>query len=100
MHIVFINHVNVAGPNQIYMMNADGSQIRRLTHPGGGRHDVWPSFSPNGRKIVFASDRQYSNLCCLDIWTMNVDGSGLTQSDLTHGGCEENIMNPNWGPKV
>jgi Tol biopolymer transport system component len=43
---------NRTGRSGIYVMRADGSRTRRLTISEDG--DVRPSWSPNGKKIVFA----------------------------------------------
>lgn len=40
------------GPFHIFAMNADGTQLRRLTNGKGD--DVKPSWSPDGRRILFA----------------------------------------------
>lgn len=59
---------------EIYVMNADGSGIRRLTnHP---LLDDWPAWSPDGAKIVFSrGPDQYRP----EIHVMNADGSGTTR---------------------
>ena len=43
------------GNTQIYRVNADGSNLRRLTQ--GGTIDTEPQFSPDGKFIYFTSDR-------------------------------------------
>ena len=45
----------VAGNTDVYVVNADGSAPQRLTSTPG--IDTAPSFSPDGSKIVFESDR-------------------------------------------
>ena len=43
------------GGSQIYMMNADGTNLRRITFSGG--IDTEPFFTPDGQSIYFTSDR-------------------------------------------
>jgi len=51
-------------------MNADGSHRRNLTRRAGQDHA--PAWSPDGKKIAFASVRRGPSLA---IWVMNTDGS-------------------------
>ena len=47
-----------SGPNpdyNIFVMNADGSNVTRLTDTEG--NDGWPAWSPDGSSIVFTSAR-------------------------------------------
>jgi TolB protein len=43
------------GPSQIYLMNPDGSNVRRITNSGA--IDTEPYYSPDGQFIYFTSDR-------------------------------------------
>ncbi len=43
------------GSYNLYLMDADGRNVRRLTDHGGNDHD--PSWLPDGQSLVFASDR-------------------------------------------
>jgi TolB protein len=62
---------NRDGNSEIYVMNADGSGVRRLTnHPS---IDVAPTFSPTGQQLAFTSDRSGSP----QIYMIGVDGLGL-----------------------
>jgi Tol biopolymer transport system component len=58
---------------EIYLMNADGSDQRRLTHSPG--YDGGPFFSPDGERIIwrhFEEDGLHA-----DIFTMKLDGSDV-----------------------
>ena len=56
----------------LYIMNADGSNLKQLTNVPG--YDGGPFFSPDGKKILwrrFTEDGMKA-----DVYTMNVDGTG------------------------
>ena len=61
------------GDREIYVMNADGSDPRRLTTSAGD--DAFPAWSPDGNRITFNSDRDGD----VEIYVMNADGSALMQ---------------------
>jgi Tol biopolymer transport system component len=65
----------------IYLMHADGTNVRRLTNVPG--YDGGPFFSADGKKICW---RRFSaDGATAEIWMMNVDGGEQTQ--LTHLGA-------------
>lgn len=71
---------------EIYMMRADGSDVRRLTFSRG--YDGGPFFSADGKKVCW---RRFSeDGLTAEIYTMNVDGSD--QRRLTH------IKAMSWAP--
>src|SRR6478609_7430964 len=55
----------------IYLMNADGSNLRRLTDAPG--YDGGPFFSPDGQRIVWRHFDESGVIA--DVWTMKLDGS-------------------------
>src|ERR1051326_338095 len=56
---------------EIYLMNAVGSHVRRLTHTPG--YDGGPFFSPDGKRIIWRRFTEKGDTA--DIFTMNLDGS-------------------------
>jgi Tol biopolymer transport system component len=66
---------------ELYVMNADGTGLKRLTRNRG--HDHGPSWSPDGRRIAFASDRNYPGVGNHELYSIRPDGSCLTW--LTNG---------------
>ena len=74
--------------SDIYVMNADGSGSRRLTHKAG--YNSAPAWSPDGRRIVFQSTRDGNR----EIYVMNADGSG--KRNLTRHPARDG--RPSWSP--
>jgi dipeptidyl aminopeptidase/acylaminoacyl peptidase len=66
--IAFVTNEN--GNDEIYLVDRDGKQMRRLTF-NDWEWDKHPSFSPDGSQIVFFSNRNGRN----QLWIMNADGS-------------------------
>lgn len=58
---------------EIYIMNADGSGQRRLTHTPG--YDGGPFFSPDGKRIVWRRFDEKGTIS--DVYTMKLDGSDV-----------------------
>jgi TolB protein len=87
--IVFVS--GRSGPQQIYRMNMDGSDIERLT-PGEGEASN-PSWHPDGQMIAYAWTRGYAQ-GAFNIFIMDVASRKYTQ--LTHG--EGRNENPTWAP--
>ncbi|UCE06399.1 MAG: PD40 domain-containing protein, partial [bacterium] len=56
---------------EIYVINPDGSGQTRLTN----NYELSPSWSPDGKKIVFTSRRDGN----AEIYVMNADGSEQTR---------------------
>src|SRR5262249_13801398 len=64
--IAFVS--NHEGNPEIYVINADGADQKRLTNDP--HSDISPSWSPDGKHITFDSDRSGN----YDIYVMNADG--------------------------
>jgi Tol biopolymer transport system component/DNA-binding winged helix-turn-helix (wHTH) protein len=71
----------VSGNPDIWIMDADGGNRKRLTDAAGV--DKWPSVSADGRYVVFMSDRTGET----NLWRMDINGSNPKQ--LTDGGGED-----------
>jgi TolB protein len=78
------------GGHDIWAINPDGSNPRRLTAGPGSNESA--SWAPNGRHLVFQSSR----LGGWQLFTMLADGS--EQQPLTRGGGE--FTSPAWSPRL
>jgi Tol biopolymer transport system component len=80
-HIVFASNRNAptTGQCELYIMDADGKNVRQLTHTPGC-YNGGPFFSPDGKRVVFRSDRKEQDR--LQLYVINADGTG--EKALTH----------------
>lgn len=76
------------GISNIYQLDLDNDKITKITYDKS--IDTTPSFSPNGEKIVFCSDRSGSQ----KLYVMNKNGRGIKK--ITHG--RGNYSKPAWSP--
>ena len=76
---------------EIYVMNADGSEQINLT--SNDRVDTNPSWSPDRKKIAFSSIRNIGYTLYYAIYVMNADGSEPKR--LSQGGL---ASRPSWSP--
>jgi TolB protein len=76
------------GNPEIYVMNRDGSGVRRLTHHPNA--DVTPTWSPTGTQLAFTSDRSGQP----QIYIINVDGTGMQRIS----GDVSYADRPTWSP--
>jgi WD40 repeat protein len=86
---IYFAGIVMSGDYEIYSVNADGSNLARLTTSSGS--DLEPSISPNGSKIAFISTRDGNS----ELYTMNVDGTGVTRMTSTASATESA---PAWSP--
>ena len=78
------------GTHDIWAVNADGSNPRRLTSgPGDNQGPTW---APNGRHLMFQTNR----LGAWQIFSMLIDGSA--QTPVTRGSTD--ATSPSWSPRL
>jgi Tol biopolymer transport system component len=72
-------HTNLVKPTrmEIWVMNADGTNQRRLTDLGGA--NFAPYFHADGKRIIFGSNYTNPRSRNFDLYLVNLDGTGLEQ---------------------
>ena len=86
---------NNDGNYEIYTVNHNGSDLRQLTFSEAPVQQVGPKYSPNGKLLLFASDRDEADRATQqDLWTMASDGGPMKR--LTQG--LNNRESRSWSP--
>ena len=78
------------GIEDIWVMDADGGNKKKLTN-NDNKTAHGPTFSPDGKTILFMSDIQGKFGEKMQVWTMDVDGNNLkclTSRDAYHSGVD------------
>lgn len=73
----------------LYTMPAEGGEATRII--GGIHYDGMPRYSPDGKKILFVSDRSGAE----NLWTINADG---TEPKAVSKGRNTHWVSPSWSP--
>jgi TolB protein len=71
--IVFCSNRGGEKNLELYIMDADGKNVRQLTK-APGCYNGGPFFSPDGKKVIFRSDRKKKDH--LQLYVINADGTG------------------------
>ncbi len=74
----------------LYTLPVTGGAATRIT--AGMAFDSQPRYSPDGKRIVFVSDRDGTE----DVWLANADGSDA--KNLTTAGSQVEFASPAWAP--
>jgi len=105
-HILVFDNLNSppALPNEIFVMDLNGNGLKPIAPLAQLHHDLWATYSPDGTKISFASDRFPNDISDFaygrfDIVTMDTGGTNLTDVVTAAGFCpfDGNCVDPSWG---
>lgn len=84
---IILFSANVGQSEKIFALDLDAQRVRKLIDGPG--NNTYPSWSPDGTRFVFASDRDGNS----EIYLANWDGTNLTR--LTSNNVNDD--NPSWG---
>src|SRR6185369_12257807 len=86
------------GISDLYVVNADGSNLRQLTNDEYA--DLQPSWSPDGTKIAFATDQSpESNLNILKLSKWRIAVMDIASGQITVLPGQDGLnLNPQWSP--
>lgn len=76
---------DLVAPNEmdLYVMHADGSDQQQITKLGGA--SFAPSFFPDSKRILFASNYEHPGSSQFELYALNRDGSGLERVTFAGG---------------
>jgi Tol biopolymer transport system component len=80
------------GNADIYSIRTDGTGLRRLTFGAGD--EIWPAWSPDGRRIAYSVTKDYAYNGSYRMWSM--DARGLDQRPLLRRALAGQL--PGWSP--
>jgi Tol biopolymer transport system component len=94
--IVFVSH------GSVFLINPDGSGLVKVFQDTGVSSDLAPAWSPDGTRILFVRISIVEGRLITaqqDLYTINPDGTGLTQVTNTPGGPHTSGAEefPDWG---
>ena len=90
--IIFARLSTSQTDSHIWTMNLDGTGQAPLT-TGSFQLNGYPSFSPNGQRIVFSSVRPLSHTNA-EVYIMNADGTGQVRLTTASGNDLEPVFSP------
>ncbi len=75
----------IVRPNkmELWVMNADGSDQRQITHLGGA--NFGPSWTHDGTRLIFSSNYKNPRSGNFDLYMIGIDGNGLEQITTDEG---------------
>jgi TolB protein len=89
--IAFATDRDAPGGDVIYVMNADGSGQRQVTHNLPSVNDAWPSWAPDGKRLAFARETGAGSA----IYTVGLAGDGLERLARDVSSLD---TQPSWSP--
>jgi TolB protein len=84
----------IAGNSEVFLMRTDGMAQRNLTHSQS--FDGWPTWSPDGRRIAFASNRLRNDPSSLMTQIFIMDRNGQHETVLAKTDGRDTA--PRWSP--
>ncbi len=80
---LFRQHLVRPSDMELWVMSADGSDQRQVTRLGGA--NFAPYFTPDDRRIIFASNYRNPTAPDFDLYLVNLDGTGLERVTTYNG---------------
>jgi serine/threonine protein kinase len=93
--IAFVSDREDGRTLQIWRMLPDGTEARQLTFGPGDK--AQPRWSPDGQRLLFVAaggTDAYGNRLGLDVWSMNLDGTGMTNLTVSPGDDTDPVWSP------
>jgi Tol biopolymer transport system component/serine/threonine protein kinase len=82
----------IDGKRDIWILNRDGTSVAQVTHDPA--QDIQPAWSPDGKRLAFASDRGGSS----QIWTVPVANGHAAGQEVQATRHAKRALAPEWSP--
>jgi Tol biopolymer transport system component len=81
--------------SSIFTIKPNGTGLKQITTDRYPQNAIGPVFSPRGNRLAFSDDRRYSDHCCLDLFSIGLDGNH--EHKVAFGSKSRGGINPAWG---
>jgi len=81
--------------SSIFTIKPNGAGLSRVTPDRYPQTAIGPVFSPRADRLAFSDDRRYSDHCCLDLFSVSLDGN--RERKVVFGPKSRGVVNPAWG---
>jgi Tol biopolymer transport system component len=81
--------------SSIFTIRPNGTGLARVTPDRYPQNSIGPVFSPRGNRLAFSQDWRYPDHCCLDLFTIGLDGGRGKGIGL--GSKGRGLVNAVWG---
>ena len=94
---LLVEHMVAPTNMEVFVANADGSDVKQVT--SFGQANWAPTYMPDSKRIIFASNHEYKRGFPFNLYTINEDGSGLQKVSRDKGFDAFPLFSPD-GKKV
>ncbi|MFI5310414.1 MAG: Ig-like domain-containing protein [Gemmatimonadales bacterium] len=89
--LIAFGFTGLFAPSEVFVVDADGSNLRQVTNLVDGKESRDPVWSPDGRSIAFSVSNNDTNAPASGLYVMDANGSRPTQLTFASGASEVHL---------